>query len=194
MALFSNLFDRVMGWSRHRHAPYYLCGLSFAESCVLPFPPPDVMLAPMSLANPARAWRYAALTTLMSVLGGLMGYAIGWFAFELIEPLLHQYGYWDKYQIAVKWFADWGPWAVFIAGFSPIPYKIFTISAGALNMSLLPFVLASLIGRGARFFLVAGLMYWGGETMEKKLRQYVDQLGWAVIIIALIVFIVYKSI
>jgi membrane protein YqaA with SNARE-associated domain len=192
MKIFSKFFDRVMGWSRHRHAPYYLSALSIAESCVLPFPPPDVMLAPMSLAKPTHAWRYALLTTIMSVIGGLIGYAIGWFAFELIEPLLHQYGYWERYQVAVSWFNDWGVWAVFIAGFSPIPYKVFTISAGALNMLLLPFVIASMVGRGARFFLVAGLMYWGGEAMENKLRQYVDQLGWAVIIIALIAFIIYK--
>ncbi len=192
MKIFSRFFERVMGWARHRHAPYYLSALSIAESCVLPFPPPDVMLAPMSLAKPTQAWRYALLTTIMSVIGGLIGYAIGWFAFELIEPYLHQYGYWERYQTAVSWFNDWGVWAVFIAGFSPIPYKVFTISAGALNMLLLPFVIASLVGRGARFFLVAGLMYWGGEAMENKLRQYVDQLGWAVIIIALIAFIIYK--
>ncbi len=194
MSLFSQLFDRVMRWSRHRHAQYYLGGLSFAESCVLPFPPPDVMLAPMSLAQPRRAWRYASITTITSVLGGLMGYAIGVFAFELIEPLLHEYGYWEVYQRAVSSFSEWGPWAVFVAGFSPIPYKIFTIGAGALSMALLPFTLASLIGRGARFFLVAGLMYWGGEAMEVRLRQYVDQLGWAVIIIALVAFVVYKLI
>ena len=111
MQLFSKLFDRVMGWSRHRHAQYYLSGLSFAEACVLPFPPPDVMLAPMSLVNPRRAWWYASLTTIMSVLGGLMGYLIGVFFFELITPLLHSYGYWDKYQTAVAAFKEWGGWA-----------------------------------------------------------------------------------
>lgn len=181
-----------MRWSRHRHAAYYLGGLSFVESCVLPFPPPDVMLAPMSLAKPARAWRYALLTTVMSVLGGLLGYAIGVFAFELIEPWLHKYGYWPVYQEAVVKFNEWGPWAVFVAGFSPIPYKIFTIGAGALNMLLLPFILASFIGRGARFFLVAGLMYWGGAAMEDKLRQYVDRLGWLIVGLTILAFVVYK--
>ncbi|HET19910.1 MAG TPA: DedA family protein, partial [Chromatiales bacterium] len=161
MKIFSALYTRVMHWARHRHAQYYLGGLSFAESCVLPFPPPDVMLAPMSLAQPHRAWWYASLTTVSSVLGGLLGYLIGMFLFELIEPLLHTHGYWDRYQTAVAYFNEWGAWAVFVAGFSPIPYKVFTISAGALHMSLLPFVLASLLGRGARFFLVAGLMCWG---------------------------------
>lgn len=194
MKIFEPLFEKAMQWSRHRHAPVYLGGLSFVESCVLPFPPPDVMLAPMSLANPSRAWRFALITTISSVLGGLLGYVIGIYFFQLIEPLLHDYGYWERYEHAVSFFKQWGPWAVFIAGFSPIPYKIFTISAGALSMALLPFLLASLVGRGARFFLVAGLMYWGGEAMERKLKQYVDWLGWAVVIAAIIAYSVYRFI
>ena len=193
MKIFSVIFDRVMIWSRHRHAPYYLGGLSFAESCVLPFPPPDVMLAPMSLAMPAKAWRYAAITTITSVLGGLLGYAIGVFFFELIKPWLHEYHYWDKYQSAVDIFKDWGVWAVFLAGFSPIPYKIFTISAGVLNMALLPFIIASVLGRGARFFLVAALMVWGGEKMEQNLRKYVDRLGWAMVVIIVVLYFVIRS-
>lgn len=193
MKIFSAMFDRVMRWSRHRHAPYYLGGLSFVESCVLPFPPPDVMLAPMSLAKPARAWRYAAITTITSVLGGLLGYAIGVFFFELIKPLLHEYHYWDKYQSAVSAFEEWGVWAVFIAGFSPIPYKIFTISAGVLNMALLPFTIASFFGRGARFFLVAALMVWGGEKMEQNLRKYVDRIGWAMVVIIVALYFVLRG-
>ncbi len=194
MKIFQPMFDKAMRWSRHRHAPLYLGGLSFAESCVLPFPPPDVMLAPMSLAKPSKAWFFAAMTTLLSVLGGLVGYLIGALFFSALEPMLHEYGYWDKYLIAVDAFKLYGPWAVFIAGFSPIPYKIFTLSAGALSMALLPFVLASLVGRGARFFLVAGLMRWGGEKMEHKLKQYVDWLGWLVVAGVVIGIIVYKTV
>ncbi|MCG8427869.1 MAG: DedA family protein, partial [Chromatiales bacterium] len=96
MALFSALYERVMRWSKHRHAPRYLAGLSFAESSFFPIPP-DVMLAPMALANPTRAWYLAALTTITSVLGGILGYLIGVFAFEVIEPLLQSSGYYDKY-------------------------------------------------------------------------------------------------
>jgi membrane protein YqaA with SNARE-associated domain len=193
MKIFSAMFERAMLWSRHRNAPYYLGGLSFLESCVLPFPPPDVMLAPMSLANTAKAWRYAVITTITSVLGGLLGYAIGIFFFELIKPLLHEYHYWDKYQSAVSAFQEWGVWAVFIAGFSPIPYKIFTISAGVLHMALLPFVIASFFGRGARFFLVAALMVWGGEKMEQNLRKYVDRIGWAMVLIIIALYLVYRG-
>jgi membrane protein YqaA with SNARE-associated domain len=192
MRIFSPLYDRAMLWSRHPHAPRYLAGLSFAESSFFPIPP-DVMLAPMSLAAPKRAWHYAALTTLASVLGGLLGYFIGLFAFDLIEPYLHDWGYWPAYIKAQGWFDAWGFWAVFLAGFSPIPYKIFTITAGVISMALLPFLLASAIGRGARFFMVAGLMAWGGERMEKALHRYVDILGWALVVAFALVVLLLKS-
>ncbi|MEJ2454391.1 MAG: DedA family protein [Candidatus Thiodiazotropha sp.] len=192
MRLFSTLYNRTMAWSRHPHAPRYLVGLSFAESSFFPIPP-DVMLAPMSLATPKRAWYFAALTTLASVLGGLLGYLIGLFAFDVIQPYLHEWGHWQAYERAQDWFGRWGFWAIFLAGFSPIPYKVFTITAGVISMALLPFVLASAIGRGARFFLVAGLMAWGGERMERALHRYVDLLGWLMVVVFVVVFIVYKS-
>ncbi len=181
MRIFSPLYGRVMQWSRHPRAPWYLGGLSFAESSFFPIPP-DVMLAPMCLARPRRAWRFALLTTLTSVAGGLFGYAIGYYAFELIQPWLAGSRYWEAYQAAVDWFQRWGFWAVFVAGFSPIPYKAFTIAAGVMTMALLPFILASLVGRGARFYLVAGLMRLGGARMEAMLRRYVDGLGWATVV------------
>ncbi len=167
MKLFSHLYTKVMQWARHPHASRYLAGLSFAESSFFPIPP-DVMLAPMTLANPDKAWNFAALTTIASVVGGLLGYLIGLFAFDLVEPLLQDAGYYPKYLQAKSWFDEWGFWAIFVAGFSPIPYKVFTITAGVIAMALAPFVLASIIGRGARFFLVAALMAWGGEKMERR--------------------------
>jgi len=179
--LFSFLYDRVLCWSRHRHASYYLAALSFTESSFFPIPP-DVMLAPMSLARPNRAWFYASLTTLASVLGGTFGYLVGHFSFELVAPLLEQTGNWERYERVHAWFSLWGFWAVFMAGFSPLPYKLFTITAGVTGMNLPLFLLASLIGRGARYFLVAGLMVWGGEAMESRLRLYIDRLGWLVIL------------
>lgn len=189
--LFSALYTRVMQWSRHRHAPWYLGCMSFAESSFFPIPP-DVMLAPMCLANPQKAWNFAFITTVTSVLGGLLGYAIGAFAFEAIAPWLQeQPRYWNGYQSALEWFATWGVLAVFVAGFSPIPYKVFTVAAGVLSMSMLPFVLASLVGRGARFFLVAGLMRWGGARMEAQLHKYVDRLGWATVGLIVVGAIIY---
>ena len=190
MRIFSALYDRVMKWSRHPHAPWYLAGLSFAESSFFPIPP-DVMLAPMSLANPQRSWWFAAITTTASVLGGLFGYLIGLYAFDIVGPWLQQSAYWPQYLEAKRWFDQWGFWAVFVAGFSPIPYKVFTITAGVISMALAPFVLASAIGRGARFFLVAALMAWGGERMEGLLRRYVDRIGWILVLLVVAVVLVY---
>lgn len=178
--LFSSLYARVMVWSRHPRAPWFLGGLSFAESSFFPIPP-DVMLAPMSLAQPHRALWFALLTTITSVLGGLFGYLIGSLAFDLISPWLMQSHYAAKFELAQQWFVDWGFWAVLLAGFSPIPYKVFTLAAGVANMALLPFVLASLMGRGGRFFLVAALMRWGGASMEALLHRWVDRLGWGLV-------------
>ena len=185
MRIFSKLYQVALRWAAHRHAPRYLAGLSFAESSFFPVPP-DVMLAPMALAQPARAWYFAGLTTLASVIGGAAGYAIGWLAFGAIESWLQQWGYWDDYMKSVAWFDLWGVWVVFIAGFTFIPYKIFTITAGALGMFFPAFLLASFIGRGARFFLVAGVIVIGGARMEQALHRYIDTLGWAVVALLLL--------
>jgi membrane protein YqaA with SNARE-associated domain len=192
LKFFAPLYDRAMQWSRHPRAPWYLGGLSFAESSFFPIPP-DVMLAPMSLANPSRAWTFALITTLASVAGGVLGYFIGAFAFDLIEPWLGTTKYWAKYQEAQIWFERWGFWAVFVAGFSPIPYKVFTIAAGVASMAMFPFVVASLVGRGARFFLVAGLMKLGGARMEAMLKRYVEWLGWAVVAVLVIAIIIMNG-
>lgn len=180
-----------MRWSVHRHAKWYLAGLSFSEASFFPIPP-DVMLAPMALADTKNAWRLAALTTLFSVIGGALGYAIGMFAFDLVQPLLEKAGYIDKYHLAVDWFKEYGVWVVFLAGFSPIPYKLFTIAAGVVAMTFVPFLIASAIGRGARFFIVAGLMAWGGERMDLAMRQYVDRVGWIVVVLVAAVFVWYR--
>lgn len=191
MKIFSPLYERAMRWARHPRAPWYLGGLSFAESSFFPIPP-DVMLAPMSLAQPKRAIHFATLTTLASVVGGIFGYLIGAMAFDMVEPLLQDSGYHEKYMVARGWFEQWGFLAILIAGFSPIPYKVFTITAGVIGMAFLPFVLASFLGRGARFYLVAALMGWGGEAMESKLKQWVDWLGWLTVLAVLIIVALYK--
>ena len=171
MRLFSPLYARAMRWARHRHAPAYLGTMSFAESSFFPVPP-DVMLAPMCLARPDRAWRFALLTTLTSVAGGLAGYAIGYYAFEAVAPWLQTTKYWASYQTAVQWFNDYGFWAVFIAGFSPIPYKVFTILSGLMQMQLVPFLIASVIGRSLRFFLVGALIFAFGKPVRSFIDRY----------------------
>ena len=149
------------------------------------------MLMPMSLATPEKAFYYAWLTTIFSVLGGVLGYAIGYWAMDLLLPVIESLGYVDKMEGAERFFAEYGIWIILMAGFSPVPYKIFTITAGATSMALLPFIMASFIGRGARFFLVAGIMKWGGAKMEASIRKWVDWLGWAFVLL-ITLYIAYK--
>ncbi|APZ43439.1 YqaA family protein [Acidihalobacter ferrooxydans] len=188
--LFAALYERVLAWSRHPHAPRYLAALSFSESAFFPIPP-DVMLIPMCIARPRAAVRLGLLVTGFSALGGLFGYLLGWLAFDALTPLLKDAGYWPYVAQAEGWFSQYGVWIVFIAGFSPLPYKVFTLTAGALSMPLLPFLLASLIGRGARFMLVAGLIARYGPRVEPWVRRWVEWLGWltVVVVAALLVWI-----
>ena len=193
MKLFTSLYDAALRWAAHRHAERYLAGISFAESVFFPIPP-DVMLAPMSLAKTSKAWRYALLTTIASVVGGVVGYLLGYWLFEpVVQPLIETMGWQDKFETALSWFKDYGVWVVFLAGFSPIPYKVFTVGAGLLHMAFLPFLLASTVGRGARFFMVAALMKFGGAKMEQKLRQYVEVLGWLVVALAIVLYLIYRN-
>jgi membrane protein YqaA with SNARE-associated domain len=180
MRLFGPLYDRVLAWSRHPHAERYLGAMSFAESSFFPIPV-DVMLAPMTLAERAKWIRFATIATVFSVLGGLGGYAIGWGMFEAIEPWLRESHYWDAYLTARSWFDDYGVMVVFVAGFSPIPYKVFTIAAGVAALNLPGFFIGSLIGRAARFFLVAGLVRAGGQRFEDTLSKHVERIGWATV-------------
>ncbi|HET8817228.1 MAG TPA: YqaA family protein [Pseudidiomarina sp.] len=189
MKLFSWLYDRVLQWSQHRRAPAILAGLSFSESVIFPIPP-DVMLAPMAMTQPHRAWFFAALTTVASVLGGIAGYVLGWWAFEpFVLPLIEWAGYQEKLATVTRWFQQYGFWIIFIAGFSPLPYKLFTVTGGMLQVAFIPFVMGSLISRGLRFFLVAWLLRTGGPKMAVKLRTYVDRIGWGMVILAIIAYV-----
>jgi membrane protein YqaA with SNARE-associated domain len=192
MRWFSVMYDRTLVWAAHRHAPWYLGGMSFAESSFFPVPV-DVMLAPMTLARPERWWWYAAIAAVTSAAGGVAGYLIGYFALDAVTPLLHRMGWWEHYLLAHEWFGRWGVWVVFIAGFSPIPYKVFTIASGAAAMAIIPFVVASLVGRAARFFLVAGLVRVYGPRIEPLLRRHVDTIGWATVAIAIVAWLLLRE-
>jgi len=184
--MFASLYDRVLEWSRHRYAERYLGVLSFAESSFFPIPV-DVMLAPMCLADRKQAWRFASIATVFSVIGGVAGYAIGVIGFEMLEPWLAESHYWAAYETSREWFDRYGVWVIFVAGFSPIPYKVFTIAAGVAAINLPLFVVASVIGRGARFFLVASLIVWGGDRLETTLQKHVERIGWAVVALAVVI-------
>lgn len=188
--MFDRLYQTALGYARHRHAKWYLAALSFAEAVFAPLPP-DFILVPMALAQPKRAFRLAALTTVASVLGGLCGYALGYFFFSLVIPWLRAWHYWDAYLTVKEWFQRFGFWAVLVAGFSPIPYKLFTLAAGTLAMPPVPFLLASLIGRGGRFFLVAGLIAFGGERLEQAIYRHIHRIGWALVGLVLLLGLGY---
>ena len=189
--MFLKLYDRVIAWSAHRRAPSILAALSFAESSFFPIPP-DVMLIPMCLARPLKGWAYAALCTLSSVLGGMAGYLVGKLAFAWIEPWLMASSYAGIFTDAVAAFETWGFWYILLAGFTPIPYKVFTISAGVVGMPGLAFVLGSVVGRGGRFFLVAALIRLGGEKLAAHMRKYIDLIGWVMIALAVVIFVIMK--
>ncbi|HKJ70350.1 MAG TPA: VTT domain-containing protein [Gammaproteobacteria bacterium] len=177
------MIRRLVRWAlekaAHPRAPAWLGAVSFAESSFFPLPP-DVLLAPMTLARPDRGWYFAALTTLTSVLGGLLGYLIGALLYQaLAAPLLAFYHAEGEYQQVVDWFGTYGGWAVFLAGLTPVPYKVFTIAAGSLAMPLFPFVAASFAGRGLRFFLIAGVIRVGGERLYRQVERWSPALFWA---------------
>lgn len=181
-----------MLWAAHPHAERYLAGISIFESIFFPIPT-ALMVAPMAVARPERAVRIALIATVTSVFGAMFGYLLGYYAISLVEPIIEQVGYWEKYLTAQAWFTEWGFWAVIIAGFSPIPFKLFTISAGALSMAIAPFMLAALIGRSAHFFLVALLMARAGPTLEPIVRKYIEWLGWLFVLLIVIAYYLHQQ-
>ncbi len=189
--IFKGLYDWCMRCAAHRHAERYLAGVSIIESIFFPVPT-ALMVAPMAVARPERAVQIALIATVTSVLGRLFGYALGYYAIAAVEPIIESAGYWDKYMTAQDWFTRWGFWAVVVAGFSPIPFKLFTISAGAMSMAIPPFLFAALIGRSGHFFLVSLSMAWAGPRLEPVVRKYIEWLGWATVL-ALVAYILVKS-
>ncbi len=180
------LYDWVLHLAEHKYAPSALFGVSFAESSFFPLPP-DLMLIPMVLAERLKAWRFALITTLGSVLGGVLGYYIGAALFETVgQPIVNFYGLSHKMDVFFENYKTYGALIVFVAGFTPIPYKVFTIASGVAGMSLPIFIGASLVSRGARFFIVAGLLYFFGETIRAFIEKYLGILTFvfAVILIA----------
>jgi len=182
MTIFKALYDKTLAWSSRKNAVYYLFVLSFIEAIFFPIPP-DVMLAPMVLAKPEKVWRYAGLTAVASVLGGIIGYILGEYAFEpVVRPFLEWRGYHNLYQQVSSWFLEWGFWVMLLAGITPIPYKVFTVAAGTALMPFSTFVFASMIGRGIRFYGVGLLVRWGGPRIEPYIIRHVDYIGWFIVI------------
>lgn len=164
--MLKKLYEWMLDKAGHRHATKWLAGISFAESSFFPIPP-DVMLAPMCLAKPKRAYWYAFICTVSSVLGALLGYSIGFFLFETIGiAILDFYGLADKFDVFAESFNEQGWLVVLLAGFTPLPFKVITIAAGSTAMPLYVLIFAAIIARSARFFLVAVLLARFGAPMK----------------------------
>jgi len=170
------LYDWVLSWAHHPHASIALFAIAFAESSFFPIPP-DVLLIALALGVPTRAFRFALITTSGSVLGGMAGYGIGYGLMASVgQWILDLYNFHAQFARIRELYLQYDVWAVAIAGFTPIPYKIFTIAAGAFEMDPLRFALASIISRGARFFLVAWLIYHYGATIRGFIDRYFNLL------------------
>ncbi|PID62811.1 MAG: hypothetical protein CSB44_03035 [Gammaproteobacteria bacterium] len=175
--MFKTLYQLIEAWGRHRHAEYYLAGVSFTGSSFFPLPV-EMLLAPIVFARPEHAIRLGVLTALASILGSLLGYALGLFAMELIMPWIETLGYAATFEKVLHWFEHWGFWVVFVAGFGPFPYKLFTIGAGALAYPLVPFMIAVTVSRLARFVLMSLLLAKLGPLMVKAANRYMEWIGW----------------
>lgn len=201
MKLFGPIYERALVASRHRRAPALLTGLSFAEAVVFPVPP-EVMLAPMCLSQPRRGFWFATLSLLGSLAGAVLGYLLGHYAYELVRPLFESLGWIDKIDAQVAYLrsvSEESPWKAFwilvLAGFTPIPLKIFTWASGIVGVPLLPFLASMAVGRGKRVYLIALAIRLGGERAEKALHKYIEPVGWiaTALLVAGIGYLVWKA-
>ena len=192
MKLIKKLYDWVLHWAETPYAIPALFILSFTESSFFPVPP-DVLLITLAISIPRKAFKYALICTVGSILGGMLGYLIGLKLIDAIGmPILNFYGAMDKYEYIQALYKKYDAWAVGVAGFTPIPYKVFTIAAGAFKIDFPVFVLASLAGRAGRFFLVAGIIYFFGPTIKDFIDKYFNLLCFAFMILLIGGFILIK--
>ena len=199
--MFKNLYKKCLDLAGHKSSKYYLAIVSFVESSFFPIPP-DVMVVPMVISKKTDFKKIFFITTIFSVLGGMLGYVIGAFFLEFGAQIMNFYGYEDKlYNIKERLIRNDGFYAwlgiLFLAGFTPLPYKVFTIASGLIGFNFLIFVLISLISRGLRFFLVSYLSYKFGdlfnEFMDKHGSKWFTIIGILIVIVGLVVYLIFKS-
>jgi membrane protein YqaA with SNARE-associated domain len=185
-------YDWTMELAARPHAMFWLFVIAFAESSFFPIPP-DVLIIPMVLAAPTRAWRIVAVATAGSVLGGLAGYGIGYFLFEALgQPILDFYGYAAKFDRFQDWYREWGGWIVFAGGFSPVPYKVITIASGSVNLDLVTFTVVSLVSRCGRFLIVAALLWKFGPPIRAFIERWLGPLTLAFVVLLVLGFVMLK--
>ncbi len=177
------VYEWLMRLAAHRHAEWALALVSFVESSVFPVPP-DAMLIPMGLARRDRVFRYALVATASSVLGGLAGYLIGWLLYDSVgQAIVSFYGLEEKFSTFVDWYNEHGALIVLFAGITPFPYKVITIASGVAELDIWVFVVASVVARGLRFFLVAALLFWFGPQARRILENH---LGWVTLALGIL--------
>lgn len=194
MKVFAPLYERALRWAQHRNAPAMLGVLSFVEAVFFPVMP-EVMLAPMALSRPQRAFRYATISLACSLVGALVGYALGHYAYEWVKPAFASLG-WAQHvdeQVAyLRAIAIESPWKAFwilvLAGFAPIPLKFFTWASGIVGVPLLPFMASMFIGRGKRVYLLALAIRIGGPRAEAALRRWIEPVGWIALLLLAAIF------
>lgn len=175
-SLLRRLYHWTLSWVDHPSAKYALFFIALIESSFFPIPP-DILLIALALGKPQWALRFAAITTAGSTVGAVLGYGIGMFLLASIgQPIIEFYALTSQYEKAGGWFAEYGVWIVLIAGFSPIPFKVVTIAAGAFGLDFVLFILAAFVSRGARFFLEGGLLRWGGPAVRDFVEKHFELL------------------
>ena len=192
--MIQRLYDWTLSKAQSPASEKWLAGIAFAESSFFPLPI-DLMLIPMILANRLKAWRLATICLIASVLGGIAGYAIGAFFYEVIgRPIIEFYGYEEQFIAVQESFVEWGILLVLVAGFTPIPFKLITITAGAVSMNPVLFALTSIPARGARFYLVAALLWKFGAPIKDFIEKRLGLVTSAMMILGIAGFVVIKYI
>jgi len=195
MKLFKPLYEFALRWSAHPLAEYYLAALSFVEAFIFPVAP-EVMLAPMTLAQPRRWARYATISLCGSIAGAFIGYALGHYAFHYVRPLLDQLGWLPTLDELIARLRRESGWKIFVmlvlAGFLPIPLKIFTWASGIVGVPIPAFVAGMLVGRGKRVYILCGLIRLGGERAEYLIHKWIEWIGWALIALIVAVIVYFK--
>jgi len=194
MRFLRKTYDWILHWSTTKYALPALAILAFAESSFFPIPP-DVLLIAMTVAVPMKAFRYAAVCSVASVLGGMFGYFLGWQFMDLVgTPIVEFYHFQEQFAKIGSWYEEYNAWAVGAAGFTPLPYKVFTLAAGAFEINFPVFVLASLVSRSARFFIVAGLIYKFGAPIKVFIEKYFNLLSIVFLVLLIAGFVLIKYI
>lgn len=190
--MIEKLYNWTISLASHPFAIGFLAVVAFLESSIFPIPP-DVLLIALVLASRDKAWIMASVCTVFSVIGGLFGYIIGFFLFTSIgDPILEFYGYQDHFSRFKGFYSDWGAWIVFAGGFTPIPYKVITIASGAVHLNLITFLVASIVSRGMRFFLVSALLWYFGPPVRKIIEKNLNIFAILFFAILLLGFIVIR--